>query len=86
MPASLGAAAERGRGPDVHRRSQHLAAIVAAQSGRAAPRRRSGYDGFPYVATVVPEEGGEMVGVALMLRAVLGHVAASGYALRLAAA
>jgi hypothetical protein len=45
-----------------------------------------GYGSLPYVATVALEEGGEMLGVALMLRAVLRHVAANGYALRLAAA
>jgi hypothetical protein len=45
-----------------------------------------GYSSFQYVVTVVLEEGGEMLGVALMLRAVLRYAAANRYALRLAAA
>jgi hypothetical protein len=45
----------------------------------------AGYASFTYVLTVVCEEGLEMLGVALMLRAVLRYVAENGYSLRIGA-
>lgn len=64
----------------------YLAGAVGFEILGKIAAESAGYASVPYVLSVAAEEGFEMLGVALMLRAVLRHAGDNGYSLRIGAA